>query len=506
MDVSVTLTSFGQVTGADLVTIIRSMKIKSNKLDILPHWLMKDTFQVLMPLYVCFVNCVLKNGLPLEYKHAVITPLLKNASLEKEDLKNYRPVSNFPTLVKIIEKTVANKLLQHLDRNRLMDPYQSAYRNHYSCETAVLSVLNDIYMAMDQKEISIAALLDMSAAFDTVDHGLLITKLEERGIKDDALNWLRMYLCDRAYSTQIREHKSNPLPLKMSVPQGSVLGPLLFTIYIRQLGEVIDETGVRYNIYADDTQLLVHTNPSQLSSVFLRISHCINEILNWTSHNFLQLNSSKTEFIIFGTREQLRRIDVNELTVNNQSFPIQMVVRNLGILLDSQLKFSKHVDNICRAAYGNLRMLQRVRSSLSNDQFSVLAHALVLSRIEYAPSVLYGVDKCELKKLQRVIKAAFRYTFRYRRRDKISEVMRERGWLSIDQRITLRLLLILHTAIKTGKPDYLSKLVTLSSSQFGLRSQTRGDLHSHRSITKIGSRSLMIAAPKVWGCQKVGYS
>jgi hypothetical protein len=123
-----TLASFGQVTGADLVLVLRTMVLKRNKLDILPHWLFKATSQVLLPLIVCFVNCVLKTGLPRVYKHAIITPLSKSASLDANELKNYRPVSNFPTMVKIIENVIAKKIVHHLESNSLMDPNQSAYR------------------------------------------------------------------------------------------------------------------------------------------------------------------------------------------------------------------------------------------------------------------------------------------------------------------------------------------------------------------------------------------
>jgi hypothetical protein len=496
--VSQPLTSFDQVTGADLVNVLRTMNIKSNKLDILPHWLFKSTAQVLLPLLVCFVNSVLRKGLPSVYKHAIITPLLKSNSLDSNDVKNYRPVSNFPTLVKIIEKVVAAKLTHHLEANGLIDPYQSAYRQHFSCETAIISILNDIYVATDRKEISIAVLLDMSAAFDTIDHNALITKLESMGVVDEALEWMVMYLNGRTHSTQIDDITSSPVPLSMGVPQGSVLGPLLFTLYIRELGEVIKDTGVRYNIYADDVQLLVHCKLSELSSALVRIGECLKKIQLWTSNNFLQLNPAKTEFIIFGSKDQLKKIDTKVLIVNNECFQPKSVVRNLGVFLDSQLKFSKHIDNICRSAYANLRMLQSLRRSLTNCQFGVLAHALVLSRIESTPAVLYGVEEGELKRLQRVIKATFRITFGFKRRDHIQYEMKKRGWLTIKQRISMRLMLILHNVISCSKPDYLKQLITFSSGDHGLRSQSRGDLASHGSKTKKGSRSFIVAAPKIW--------
>lgn len=143
-------------------------------------------------------------------------------------------------------------------------------------------------------------------------------------------------------------------------------------------------------------------------------------------------------------------------------------------------------------------MLQSLRSSLTNERFSILAHALVLSRIEFSPAVLHGVDECEIKKLQRVIKATFRSTFKLKKRDRISVKMKEKGWLSIKQRIILRLLLITHTTFISGKPEYLRKLITLSTSERSSRSQASFDLVAHGAITKIGSRRFEVAAPQVW--------
>jgi hypothetical protein len=223
---------------------------------------------------------------------------------------------------------------------------------------------------------------------------------------------------------------------------------------------VINSAGVRYGFYADDIQLLVHTKPSELSTALCQIGDCVTSIINWTSNNWLQLNPNKTEFIIFGTRDQLKKIKLNEITINNEQIQTQSVVRNLGIFLDSQLKFTKHVDNIRCAAYSNLRMLHHLRRSLSNSQLAVLVHSLVLSRIEYAPSVLYGVNDYELKKLQRVIKASFRLTYQFKRNERISEEMSKRGWLTIKQRITMRVLLIIHTEVTSHAPKYLTQLVT----------------------------------------------
>ena len=492
------LSSFGQVTGADLVLILRSMRLKPNRLDILPHWLFKLTLPVLMPLLVCLVNLILKTGLPLAYKHSIITPILKHSSLDPNDVKNYRPVSNFPTVVKIIENVIASKIMNHLEKNSLLDPYQFAYKRDHSCETVILSVLNDVYSAIDTKKISIVVLLDMSAAFDTVDHALLLNKLIKLGIDEDALEWLKIYLSDRFHTTQTKGGTSEALPLKMGVPQGSVLGPLLFTIYIMDLGIEIKKTGLKYYIYADDIQLIVHVEPAKFMDGIEEIGKCFEVIENWTARNYLQLNASKTEFIALGRKEQLKKIPNNEFSIKGNTFTLKSCVRNLGVLIDCELTFSKHVDNICRLAYANLRALHHIRDSLRSNQIAKFVHALVLSRIDSCPSVLYGIGKIQTKKLQRVLKAAFRMTFRLKKYDRVTESMKQKGWLTVEDRILLRLLTITYIAVNKKKPVSLSQLLSQTTTDQNLRSQSRGDLMAHGARTTIGGRAFKVVIPVVW--------
>jgi hypothetical protein len=358
--------------------------------------------------------------------------------------------------------------------------------------------VRDIYCAADRQEISLVALLDMSAAFDTVDHALLLKKLENKGVIDDALRWFKTYLSERYFSTHICGVKSIPLPLKMGVPQGSVLGPLLFTIYVKDLGDLIRGMGMRYNIYADDVQLLTHVPPLKLLDGTKRIEDCILKIQDWTSSNYLQLNEKKTEFITIGTTGQLKKVKEESIVINGTEMSLKTVVRNLGVLMDCNLKFGPHVDAIARKSYANLRCIHRLRSSLNSQQTATLVHALVLSQIDTFPAVLFGIDGIQIKKLQKVLKAAFRLTYRIKMKEKVSLQMNKKGWLSIAERIELRWLMIIFKAIKHNCPLYLSSLLNLACCQHNLRSQARGDLSVSSFSTTIGQRSFKAAAPSLW--------
>lgn len=192
--------------------------------------------------------------MPKSFKRAIVRPLIKKKGLDSNDLRNFRPVSGLPFISKIIERAVANQLTCHLNNNCGFDKMQSAYRRHFSCETCIVKVLDVVFTAMDSKLVTILTLLDLSSAFDTVDRDLLLMKLEAVGVTGSALQWFKTYLTDREQSVVINSTFSTSFPLQCGVPQGSVLGPLLFAIYLFGIGDVFSSHGVDYIIYADDIQ------------------------------------------------------------------------------------------------------------------------------------------------------------------------------------------------------------------------------------------------------------
>lgn len=192
---------------------------------------------------------------PLSLKTADVTPVLKKPNLDLSVLSNYRPISNLPFIAKLLESTVASQLQSFLVENNLFDPFQSGFRPLYSTETALFKVLNDLLLSGDSVSLSMLLLLDLSSAFDTVSHQLLILRLSDVGISGAALSWFSSYVSDRLFYISLQNFRSPTVPLKQGVPQGSVLGPLLFTIYIIPLGQILCHHDFNYHFYADDIQL-----------------------------------------------------------------------------------------------------------------------------------------------------------------------------------------------------------------------------------------------------------
>ena len=241
-------------------------------------------------------NASLQEGhLPSSQKTAIVTPILKKANADPDELKNYRPISGLTFMSKTIERMAAEQLTQHLNVSDLMPPLQSAYRCHHSTETAVMKVLSDILDATDVRKVSLLGLLDLSAAFDTVDHGILLKRLKTSfGVDGSALNWIRSFLVDRSQAVAFRGTTSSYTVLHYGVPQGSVLGPLLFLLYTADVGAIdAQRHGVLVHAYADDTQLYASCPASDASTAVARLLNCIEDISRLMSSNRLKLNADK---------------------------------------------------------------------------------------------------------------------------------------------------------------------------------------------------------------------
>ena len=279
--------------------------------------------------------------------------LLKKDNLDLNVFKNYRPVSNIPFISKVLEKVAVKCLTNHLDINGLQEDYQSAYKLMHSTETALLKVKHDISSALDRHNSVLFVMLDLSAAFDTVDQNQLLGLLrDEYGITGKALYWFSTYLEDRTKRVQDETTTSDHVPQKCGVPQGSVLGPVIFTLYTAPIQRIIRKHGVKHHKYADDIQLYVEYDPAvpgAREEAIRRLEACIKEIRIWMSIRMLKLNDDKTEMVIFCSKHHLWQYGHCTINIGDSLIIPVSHVRNLGVQMDDHLSMISQVTAICAA-------------------------------------------------------------------------------------------------------------------------------------------------------------
>ena len=494
------LTEFRHVTSLDVHRIITKMKPKTSPLDIIPVSIIKDCVDLFAPVIARLANLTFAEGrFPSDYKTAQVMPLLKKQGLDKKAPENYRPISNLTTISKILERLALAQLRPHLLDSPNYSPLQSAYRAGHSTETALLSVLNDVYTAGDSKRSTVVLGLDMSAAFDTISHRVLLDRLQsDFGITGVALSWIESYLSGRGQFVKIGRFSSPVTPCTSGVPQGSVLGPLLFTSYISPISDVIAQYDVSHHLFADDLQLYLSMKALESALRLLILTDCANAVRRWFLENGLLVNPDKTDGTFFGTEYQLRSA-AKSLPVFGAELPMSRCIKSLGVVLDSRLTFSDHVTSVVKSCNYHISALRHVRSMITHEAAQTLACSLINSRLDYCNSLLYGAPTSTLDRLQRVQNSAARVVKSVGSGTHALPLLESLHWLPVRQRVEFKLALLVYKTGSTGTPSYLQRLLTPRQAVRELRSSSRPLYSVPSSVrTSFGRRAFSFAGPSIW--------
>lgn len=495
------LLSFQPVTMNQVSILIKSKKLKCCALDPIPSTILKQCLPILLPVITNIVNLSLTSAtVPDSLKIALLLPLLKKVSLDFEEFKNFRPVSNLTFISKVIEKTVASQLINYINDNALTEVFQSAYKKQHSTETALLRVHDDIMRAIDEHRSVVLLLLDLSAAFDTVDHGILLNRLTSCfGIKDGALAWFTSYLQKRHQFVSVNGHDSSQSELLYGLPQGSVLGPILYLLYTYPLGNIVRRHDMSFHFYADDSQIYLSfesTVPGVL--IASKMEACIMDIGKWMAANKLMLNTDKTELLLIGSQfgPKFRISDVN--VGNNRIVPSESA-RNIGVIFDSNMDYKRHISAICKSCFYHIRNLSRIRKYLSVDNIKILVHAFITCKLDNCNSLLYGLPSYLIHRLQLVQNCAARLIMCRNKFDHITPILKELHWIPVQQRIIFKILLITYKALNNLAPIYISNLLNKYDPVRQLRSSSQYLLDVPSSNLKsYGDRAFSVCAPRLW--------
>ena len=495
------LSSFAPVLPCEVMKLIQSAPSKTSPLDVIPISLLKQFGDMIsVPIAHIANQSFITGRFPQPLKCGLVTPLLKKPGLDSSDFKNFRPITNLTTVSKILERLVLSRVKSHLTSSPNFCSLQSAYRTSYSTETALVKIIDDILGDIDCGSVVALVSLDISSAFDTVSHVTLLHRLEtEFGISGTALAWFTSYLCHRSFSVKVGQSISSAVPLTSGVPQGSVLAPLLYTVYVSPIGRLIDGCNIRYHTYADDTQLYTSIKFPVGDSIS-RLVGCVESLQTWFWHNNLLLNPDKSDVIFFGTHQRLRSSNLpSSIQIAGNAIHVSSAVKILGVKLDQRLTYRDHVNEVVRACNYHLRALRRIRRYMPMDTARTIAFSIVGSRIDYCNSLLYGVNKESLIQLQRVQNNLARIVCDVRRGQRPSaDLLRELHWLPVSARIDFKLALLCCNALKTGQPDYLRAVLKPCMPSRNLRSTDHGLLVISRHNLETARRRFSLAGPSVY--------
>ena len=497
----------------DVIDVIKNMPDKFCSLDPIPTWLLKECLPELSPLLSYIVNNSLSAGVfPSDLKNAVIKPALKSTELDRDLLNSYRPVSNLSFLSKVLEKCALKQLTTYLEGNGLISDVQSGYRAYHSCETLLVRMFNDINEDISKNKAVALILLDLSAAFDTIDHKLLVNKLSnDYGIGPGVLNWIISYLQNRSYSVKINSSISHIEPLLFGVHQGSLLGPILFILYTKDLKRIAHGFSLTIQLYADDSQLYIAFNvldTADTSSKLGRIRDCLTAIKRWMTLHFMKLNDEKTQFIILGKTPIVEKcngisLELSECTIPQTDFKNDSA-KSLGIKLDDKLSMMRQAKDINRKCYWTLSNLRTFGHYLDQDLKIALVKTLVLSKIDYCNALYAGTNSSVIRKLNSTINNAVRFIFNITDWNvDLTLYYKKAHILPISLRIKYKICLLVHKALEGTAPPYIRQLICLYKdvpSKQSLRAfaDKRLLLRPQIKETKITRRMFSYHAPISW--------
>ena len=365
----------------------------------------------------------------------------------------------------------------------------------------MLSVIDSLLCKADNRLVSLLTLLDQSAAFDTIDHKILLNRSSYSfGISGTVFKWFMSYLTNRTQSVSVGDLNSSPLPLKYGVPQGSVLGPIFFTLYSQPVSYKIREHNISYQKFADDTQLHKASQPTEFQCLVYDFESCFLSVKAWMLSNKHKLNDEKTEAMLVGSRQTINLTEAESIQIGGTNILLNPHVKNLGVFLDNTLSMEQHISHLCRSAYLAMRQIASIRRYLTEKKTTVqLVCLFVLSRLDYCNAILAGLPATHIARLQRIQNNAARLVLQKSKEQHTTPLLKQLHWLPIQTRIDYKLATLAFRQFDGSLPQYLSSRLDIYQPSRSLRSSNGRLLRVPRwKLKSFGYRSFSYQGPVVW--------
>ena len=452
---------------------------------------------IMAPCLAHLANSSFKTGIfPENGKVARVIPVYKNKGT-KHNYGNYRPISLLPIISKIIERLIYNKVFDFLVRYDILFESQYGFRTGHNTTHAALDFVGSIEKALEKGEHVIGIFCDLSKAFDTLNHEILLSKLEHYGIRDTALSWFRSYLANRRQFVDWNGFKSDSLPLETGVPQGSILGPLLFLLYINDLPAAVSLKSV---MFADDTNLLISSD--NFSYLIQTLNEELGKINDYFKANQLKLNAQKTKMVYFCKKKSSTAIDEAIVKLDGTKLEFEESASFLGLQIDSHLNWDKHCTKVANTISRNNSMINRVKKLLPPATLKLLYYSFIQPHLQYGLTVWGGCSNQNKKRVISIQKRSIRTVCKAYFNSHTEPRMKKLGILKLEDLYKQQCIVNVHDCVHENAPSPIQNLVQLECnvSRFNLRSNTQNPLNVTTPITKsrISTQSFSARGPFFW--------
>ena len=447
------------LTSYDIEQIINALpNKKSGGIDEINTHILKITKEIISPSLTYIFNlCLSKNYFPVALKTAKIIPLKKVKS--PTSISEYRPIALLPILSKIFEKHINKHLMKFLEKRNLIHILQSGFRENHSCSTALNYITNSWLNSMNNGNMSGVVFLDFSKAFDMINHTILLEKLPLY-LGKSTLGIFSSFLSNRSQQVYINGSLSKLGKVEFGVPQGSVLGPILFSLYINDLPLILSQHNTECHMLADDTTISYENTSIERINSSLQIS--LNEISQWCKNNHMVLNSSKTKTMVIATTQKHSRYDLKlNLQIDDKNINQVKEHKLLGVTIDEQLKWNSHINSVSKKVSKTLYLMHRLRNIIDTDTKILFFNAFIRSHFDYCSTIWDSTDKCYLQKLISLHKRSIKLILTENKTMSTQEKMNSINILSLENQHKLNKGINIFKTLNNKSPKYLKKIVLL---------------------------------------------
>jgi exonuclease III len=486
--------SFHPITLEELRNICFSMG-KTAGIDHVNARVIQDCFHVIGKNLLDLINESLQTGhVPQVWKESLVIPIQKVAGTIKAE--EFRPINMLHTLEKILELVVKGQLLTYLKNNNLLIQEQSGYREGHSCETALNLVLAKWKENVERKDTIVAVFLDLKRAFETISRPLLLKTIKRFGFSGSAYRWFESYLSDRTQRTAFNDFVSSPVENSLGVPQGSVLGPVLFILYINDLRRVLRFCDI--NLFADDTVLFIAAK--NLGDAVSHLNTDLRSLSRWLKYKQLKLNISKTKFMVISRNRVSEDVSVK---IDDETIDRVREIKYLGVIIDDRLKFDSHIDNVIKKIAKKYGILCRLKDDLTIASKIQLYKSIISPHLEFCPSILFLANETQISRLQRLQNKIMRLILRCNRFTSSSFLLDALQWLSVKQRIVYLTMVFIFKVINGLLPRYLCDRIERGSDVHRYNTRNADDVRTPYFLYGASQNSLFFKGINVFNSMPI---